>query len=517
MEASIKVSHPDLPHLPDLPTQVIASSGEERMDVRSPFDGKKIGEVPVSSNEDVEAAFARARIAQEVWAKVPLEQRRKVAQRFGKLVLENRKRLLDLLQLETGKARSAAFEEVVDLPLWSGYVYHNAFAHLAPRKRRGALPVLTQTVERRVPHGVVGIITPWNYPLTLPGTDSLPALAAGNAVVLKPDSLTPLTGIAIANLLRKAGVPRDVLQVVIGPGSRVGELLTDLADFITFTGSTRTGERIAEKCAGRLVGFAAELGGKNPLLVLDDADVERAAFGATQACFANAGQLCISIERIYVTEKHWDQFLSAFRRNVEQLRLNSGFSWKTDVGSLASAPQLEKVSSHVEDARKKGASVEIGGRPRPDIGPYFYEPTILTGVTPDMEVFAHETFGPVTSVYKVATDEDALTAANDSGYGLNASVWSRSGGREVANQIQAGTVNVNDGYGAAWASYGSPMGGMKLSGIGRRHGVPGLQKYTQAQTVAVQHVVPVSGPRWLSHKSWSRVLTVGAKVMRHLP
>ena len=134
-----------------------------------------------------------------------------------------------------------------------------------------------------------------------------------------------------------------------------------------------------------------------------------------------------------------------------------------------------------------------------------------------MEVFAHETFGPVTSVYKVATDEDALTAANDSGYGLNASVWSRSGGREVANQIQAGTVNVNDGYGAAWASYGSPMGGMKLSGIGRRHGVPGLQKYTQAQTVAVQHVVPVSGPRWLSHKSWSRVLTVGAKVMRHLP
>ena len=271
----------------------------------------------------------------------------------GEVVLENRKWLLDLLQLETGKARSAAFEEVVDLPLWSGYVYHNAFAHLAPRKRRGALPVLTQTVERRVPHGVVGIITPWNYPLTLPGTDSLPALAAGNAVVLKPDSLTPLTGIAISNLLRKAGVPRDVLQVVIGPGSRVGELLTDLADFITFTGSTRTGERIAEKCAGRLVGFAAELGGKNPLLVLDDADVERAALGATQACFANAGQLCISIERIYVTEKHWDQFLSAFRRNVEQLRLNSGFSWKTDVGSLASAPQLEKVSSHVEDARKK--------------------------------------------------------------------------------------------------------------------------------------------------------------------
>ena len=513
----IRVSHPSMPNLVTLDASVITSTTGKTLPVRSPFDQELIAEVPLSSPTDVGTAFKAARKAQRKWAGVPVSQRRKVANRFGKLVLENRDWLLDLLQLETGKARAAAFEEVIDLPLWANYVYRHAETALKPRRKRGALPVLTQTVERRVPHGVVGIITPWNYPLTLPGTDTLPALVAGNAVVLKPDSLTPLTGIAIANLLLEAGTPKDVIQVVVGPGSIVGEALTSNANFVTFTGSTKTGKAMAAKLGERLVGFAAELGGKNPLLVLEDADVERAAVGATQACFANAGQLCISIERIYIAEKHWDSFVPLFLERVKSQTMAPGFSWSTDVGSLTSQAQLDKVQAAVEDAKAKGATVLAGGNARPDLGPFFFEPTVLTDVTEDMDVYAHETFGPVVSLYKVKDDQAAIKAANDSEYGLNASIWSRRNGKQAAAKVQSGTVNVNDGYGAAWASYSAPMGGMKQSGIGRRHGLVGIQKYTEPQTIAVQHLLPVSGPTWLSHETWAKALTVGAKVLRHLP
>lgn len=503
--------------LPNLDTAVIAASGDQTMDVRTPLTYSVIAKVPVSTPSDVEGAFAYARRAQKAWAARPIKERARVANRFARLVLENRNWLLDLLQLETGKARTAAFEEVVDLPMWASYVHRNASRALKPRRRSGALPALTQTQELRAPHGVVGIITPWNYPLTLPGTDSLPALVAGNAVVLKPDSLTPLTGIAVANLLLEAGVPEGVLQVVIGPGSIVGEALTDHADYVTFTGSTRTGKGIGAKCGGRLVGFAAELGGKNPLLVLEDADVERAAAGAAQACFANAGQLCISVERIYVTSKHWDAFKAAFVQNVRNLKLDAGFSWKADVGSLASQAQLDKVIAAVEDAKLRGATVLAGGRARPDLGPFFFEPTVLENVTENMDVFAKETFGPVVSLYQVEDDQAAIEAANDSDYGLNASVWSRRTGRRAAQKVQAGIVNVNDGYGAAWASYDAPMGGIKDSGVGRRHGLVGIQKYTQQQTIAQQRGLPVSGPKWVSHETWAKTLTVAAQIMRRLP
>ena len=515
--SQIHISHPSLPILPSLDAAAVASTTGTTLPVHSPFDGKQIAEVPLSSPDDVDQAFKVARKAQKTWGQVPLRERRKVADRFGKLVLENRVWLLNLLQLETGKARSAAFEEVIDLPLWANFVYRNAGTALRPRRKRGALPGLTQTTEHRVPHGAVGIITPWNYPLTLPGTDTLPALVAGNSVVLKPDSITPLTGIAIADLLLQAGVPEGVLQVVVGPGSVVGEALTSNADYVTFTGSTKTGRAMAEKLGGRLVGFAAELGGKNPLLVLGDADVQRAATGAVQASFANAGQLCIGIERIYVTKPHWETFTERLVAETKALTLGPGYDWSTAVGSLAGKAQLDKVSAAVEDAKSKGATVLAGGNARPDLGPFFFEPTVLTDVTENMDVYAGETFGPVVSLYKVRDDEAAIRAANNSDYGLNASIWSRRSGKAVATRIQTGTVNVNDGYGAAWASYGAPMGGMKQSGIGRRHGLIGIQKYTEPQTVAVQHLLPVSGPAWLSHETWAKTLTVAASVMRHLP
>jgi succinate-semialdehyde dehydrogenase/glutarate-semialdehyde dehydrogenase len=389
---------------------------------------------------------------------------------------------------------------------------------LEPKRRRGAFPVLTRATERHQPKGVVGVITPWNYPLTLAVSDSLAALLAGNAIVLKPDSQTPFTALAAVELLFEAGVPRDVVQVVTGPGPDIGPPLIDAVDFLMFTGSTATGRLVAERCGRRLIGFSAELGGKNPMLVLADANLKRTVEGAMWACFSNSGQLCISIERLYVEDAIYDRFVPAFVERVRRMRLAPGLGWHADMGSLVSEAQLARVTEHVADAVAKGARVLAGGRSRPDLGRLFYEPTILEGVGDDMVLAAEETFGPVVAVQRVTDVEEAIARANDSRYGLNASVWSTaSHGAAVAARLRAGTVNVNDGYAAAWASHDSPMGGMKDSGVGRRHGRDGLLKYTEPQTVAVQRVLPVGPLRGVPHGTYTRVLNVALRVMRRLP
>lgn len=466
--------------------------------------------------DDVRRAFATARAAQRAWAARPVKERAAVAQRFSKLLLARRSEALDLIQRETGKNRASAMEEFTDAVLYAAHVARTAPGVLRDQRRSGAFPVLTHTVEHRVSKGVVGIITPWNYPLTLPAGDAIPALVAGNTVVLKPDSLTPDTADFVLALLRQAGLPDDVMRVVHGPGKILGEVMVENADFMMFTGSTRVGRILAEQCARRLIGLSAELGGKNPMLVLEDADVRRAAAGAVNAVFSNSGQLCVSIERIYVHTAVWDEFLAAFLKRVNRMKLIPGTDWAADMGSLISSEHLATVAAHVEDAVAKGARVLAGGRARPDLGPTVYEPTVLTDVVVGMKVYDQETFGPVVSLYRVGSEAEAIHAANDTSYGLNASVWSRRRGPEVARQLQAGTVNINEGYSAAWASYGAPMGGMKESGIGRRHGAEGILKYTEAQTIATQRVVPTSGPTWLSHKQWGAALTVAAGVLRKI-
>ncbi|GAA4528159.1 succinic semialdehyde dehydrogenase [Amycolatopsis samaneae] len=485
----------------------------------APFTGKPIATLPQADDAEVRAAFATARAAQRDWAERPVRERQRVLVRLHDLVLRRQREALDLVQIEAGKARLDAFDEVSAAALVAAYYGKHSARILAPRRAAGVIPGLTKTGEVRHPKGVVGIISPWNYPLALTAMDVFPALAAGNTVVQKPDNQTALSALWLHELAAEAGLPEGVWQIVLGRGSRIGTALVEESDYLCFTGSTPTGKELAGQVAKRLTSYSLELGGKNPMIVLPDADVAKAAAGAVTACFSSAGQLCVSVERIYVHEDIREEFTRAFVAKTAALRLGGALDFHAQMGSLTSEAQLRTVSAHVEDARSKGARVLTGGRARPELGPLFYEPTVLSGVTPGMTPFAEETFGPVVSVYGYTDVTEAIEAANDTPFGLNASVWSRNGraGWEVAARLKAGTVNVNEGYAATFGSVGVPMGGMKESGVGRRNGAEGLLKYTESQSIAVQRGLALRPGRGVPGGLWARGLTAGLKALRHLP
>jgi succinate-semialdehyde dehydrogenase/glutarate-semialdehyde dehydrogenase len=482
------------------------------------YTGETLVELPQSAPADIEQAFAVARAAQEKWAATPLKQRLAVFKRAHALFVGHAQAVADLIQVESGKNRRMAIEETCDPAMVMSHYLKRAAKLLAPTKRGGPVPLLTTSTEVRQPKGVVGIIAPWNFPFATGISDAIPALMAGNAVVLKPDNKTALSPLYGIQLLEEAGLPEGLFQVVCGEGPDVGPTLIDHADYVMFTGSTATGRVIGERAGRNLIGCCLELGGKNPMIVLEDADFEAAAHGAVFGAFGNTGQICMHIERIYLPRSRYDEFKNAFVAKAKALDVRAAYDFGPEMGSLVSVDHMRRVKAHVDDAVAKGATVLCGGKPRPDLGPAFFEPTILEGVTKDMDCGVTETFGPVVALHEYGTVDEAVALANNTDYGLNASVWGGdlAAASAVAARLESGNVNINDILATAYAAKGTPSGGVKNSGVGARHGDQGLLKYTDVQNRAVLKK-QVMGPRaGQSYEKYVEGMLSGLKLMRKL-
>ena len=508
---AVRPASPATVQSPDRPT----------IPVTSPISGEVIGRVPHHTPEDVIAAVERVRAAQPEWAARPFRERAKVIKRFHDRLLSSKDEIMAVIQAEAGKSRRDAFVEIFAVAAEARYYACNGWRFLKPRRARPAIPLRNRVRVYYHPHGVVGIISPWNFPLILSVGDAIPALLAGNGVVVKPATLAPLSIHRAREELIECGLPEDLMQIVTGPGSEIGNTLIDHVDYVMFTGSTRVGRRVAERAARRLIPYSMELGGKNALIVLPDADLDHAAIGAVEGAFNNCGQVCINWERVYVDARVYDEFIARLIRKTEELRLGPGQGHDVDLGSLVNEEQVRAVEAHVQDAVSKGARILTGGRRRPDLGPCFYEPTILADVTPEMAVHSEETFGPVLSVYRVESLEEAIQKANDNPYGLHFGVFTRDRhrGERIATRLEAGSVSVNDTY-INWAAMDAPMGGLKQSGLGRRHGPEGIRKYTEPQTIVINRTnlqigsqkTALSFDRWLED-----LLTFMLRVWRHIP
>lgn len=499
----------------ELHGDLTATSGTT-ISVMAPFTGAVLHELPVSSAHDVTDAYAAARVAQAAWRAAGPAHRRRVLLRAHDELLARAEPLLDILQTESGKTRGQAFEELFQGASVTRYYAVSARRVLSTKRRRGGVPLVFATRVSYRPKGVIGVITPWNYPIALSLMDVIPALAAGNAVVQKADNQGVLSILASRRAFIDAGVPASLWAVVTGAGDPIGNAVVDGADYVCFTGSTPTGTAVGTRAASALHGASLELGGKNPLIVLDDVNPAKAAANAVYSCFSSMGQLCVSIERIYVHRAVADEFTASFVERVKAMKQGPALDFTTDVASLTTAAQLQRVQHHVDDAVSKGATVLAGGHARPDLGPYFYEPTVLANVTADMACFAEETFGPVVAIEVVESEESAIAAANSTEFGLNASVFSGSlsRARRVADLIDAGSVNLNEGYRASFSSVDAPMGGMKRSGLGRRNGPEGLLRFVDARTVAEATgllTLPRTGPEW---STMSGLMTLLLKVLK---
>jgi acyl-CoA reductase-like NAD-dependent aldehyde dehydrogenase len=463
--------------------------------VENPATGEVIAHVPDMGPEQV-AELARAgRAAQPAWEALGFDGRGRVLRRAQKWVVDNIERVIETIVSETGKAyEDALVAEVMYGANALGFWAKRAPRYLADERVRSSSPLLKgkKMLLRYRPIGLVGVIGPWNYPLTNSFGDCVPALAAGNAVILKPSEITPLTSLLLVDALRECGLPQGVFSVATGGGD-TGAALVDEADMVMFTGSTATGRAVMARAAETLTPVSLELGGKDPMIVLADADLERAANAAVYYAMLNTGQTCISVERAYVEAPVYDEFVAKVTEKARALRNGPPAGpGSTDVGALTFPPQVETVERHVEDARAKGARVVVGGaRGHDGQRGYWYEPTVIVGADHTMEIMREETFGPTLPIMKVADAEEAIRMANDSPYGLGASVFSKdpARGEAVARRIEAGAVCVNDSN-VNYTALELPMGGVKASGLGSRHGAGGIRKYTKQQALLVSRVHP---------------------------
>jgi acyl-CoA reductase-like NAD-dependent aldehyde dehydrogenase len=473
-------------------------AGQQMIDVVSPASGAPVGSVPDQCPAEVAAVAGRVRAAQPAWEALGPAGRARWLRRYRDWLLDHDDELADVLQRETGKPwQEATLEIPIGVDLINYYAGHAVefLADARPRPHGLATAAKRLTVAHR-PYPVVGVICPWNFPLLIAMVDSIPALLAGAAVVVKPSELTPLATRRAVEGWREIGAP-EVLACATGTGAAGGALIEEV-DYIQFTGSTATGRQVARRAAERLIPCSLELGGKDAMIVLADADLERAANGAVWGGLFNAGQACVSVERVYVQAAVHDAFVQLVAEKVAALRQGvDEHGFRADVGPLASTVQLEVVERQVADALAKGARAVVGGC-RSNLGGTFFQPTVLVDVDHTMEIMREETFGPTLPVMKVADAEEAIRLANDSHYGLSASVWTRdqARGRLIARQLQVGSVNVNDVFANLFA-FPVPHAGWKQSGLGARLGGPAaMHKYCRSQAVTETRVAPRSELLW---------------------
>lgn len=453
--------------------------------VKNPITGEILSTIPVDDREAVYAAVERARAAQADWAALSVTARGKIVRRWQELCWRNQDHLLRVIRAETGKTDVSAYQELAALDNIADYYVRRAPGLLRPQSRRAAVVLVQNARVYYKPHGVVGVISPWNYPFLLAFVDMIPALLAGNTVVLKPSEITPLTAQYGLDMMREAGMPSDVVQVVNGPGA-TGAALVDVVDYVMFTGSTAVGRKVAVRAAERLVPYSLELGGKDPFIVLADADLDKAAAAVLTSGLENTGQACVSTERVYVESPVYDAFLKCLLNHTSRLVIGADGGWNVHVGSLTNKRELVRIEEQIADALAKGARVLFGGQRRPDLGPLFFEPTILVDVDHTMQVMQEETFGPLIPIMRVADADEAVRLANDSEYGLSGCIYTRNiaRGTALAQQINTGDISINRPL-WIWSSADSPMGGQKNSGLGRRNGKEGLMRFVITQTVTV--------------------------------
>jgi len=464
---------------------------------RSPVSGELLGEFPISDEAAVHEAVAKARAAQPIWAALPLMERMRRLDQLKSVIHEKSDLLAKRLSVDTGKPWVEALaHEIMMIPAFLDY--HRKAAPKVLRRKKADTPLFLagkSSYIEHFPRGVIGVISPWNFPLQLAIIPVIQALTSGNAVVLKPSEVTPISGEMIRELFAAIDLPEGLVQVIQGDGGTGAALCRAEVDMIFFTGSVATGRKVMAACAAKPIPCELELGGKDAMIVCEDAPLDRAGKGAVWGGFANAGQACVSVERLFVVDAIYDRFVELVRKDVEALTIG-GPEEEAEIGPMIFKGQLGIVERHVREAIAAGAEVLTGGEAVDRPG-QFFAPTLLTEVTPEMSVYREETFGPVLPVIRVKDEEEAIRLANDHVFGLNASVWTRDlkRGLAIASRLECGQVTVNDVF-CSVANPSLPFGGVKSSGIGRYHGEDGLLAFTHTRGIMVDRAIFNAEPNW---------------------